>query len=393
MRIDEIIIHPITLPFSRKFSHARKRDNSARNIVVEIIADGGNVRGFGEGAPRPYVTGESPESAVADVERFLKSALFPWELNSVSSVWRFVDSLPQGRHHRAAICALEMGLLDAVGKFQDIPITDYFSKDFFTDRIQYGGTIPVGDEDHITEMCLLIKSLGMQHLRIKMDMDAERNKKALEVVCDILGVEDGLRADSNSSWHAALAWHHLPLFREYNVTVIEDPLSPGDPGVGSFSEEAKNMGITLMADESACTLGDVKKIIRDGHFGMVNVRLSKCGGFRNSLKIIELLRKNGVCFQIGCQLGESGLLSAAGRALSVLCGDAIYYDGSYDVFLLKENITEHHVSFGSGGKAGPLKGAGLGVSVNQKALNRLGDPLKTIHIGRPWAGKESHGFE
>lgn len=382
MLIHEIIVHHIALPFSREFSHARKRGNSARNIVVEIIADEGDIRGFGEGAPRLYVTGESPESSAADVERFLKSVLFPWELNSVSSVWRFVDSLPQGRHHKAAICALEMALLDALGKSQDIPITDYFSKDFFTDRIQYGAAIPVGDDDHVTEMCLLVKSLGMQHLRIKMGMDAKRNRKALEVVCDVLGVENGLRADSNSSWYAALAFHHLPLFREYNVTVIEDPLSPGDPGIGSFSEEAGNMGIMLMADESACTLGDVKKIIRDGHFGMVNVRLSKCGGFRNSLRIIDLLREKRISFQIGCQLGESGLLSAAGRALGLLCGDAIYYDGSYDAFLLKENVTDHHVSFGSKGKAGPLKGAGLGVSVNQKALNHLGDPPRTIRIGR-----------
>jgi muconate cycloisomerase len=126
-----------------------------------------------------------------------------------------------------------------------------------------------------------------------------------------------------------------------------------------------------MADESACSLNEVKKVIKEGHYKMINVRLSKCGGFRNSLKIIEYLRYRGIPFQIGCQLGESGILSAAGRALSLLCGDANYYDGSYDAFLLKENITLDHVSFGQGGEAGPLEAPGLGAEVSAQSLGRL----------------------
>ena len=51
----------------------------------------------------------------------------------------------------------------------------------------------------------------------------------------------------------------------------------------------------------------------------------------------------------------------------------LLYDGSYDRFLLKENITIQDVSFGFGGKAGPLDGPGLGVEVNRNALERLSD--------------------
>jgi muconate cycloisomerase len=104
---------------------------------------------------------------------------------------------------------------------------------------------------------------------------------------------------------------------------------------------------------------------------MINVRLSKCGGFRKSFRIIHYLRERGIPFQIACQLGESGLLSAAGRILSLLCGDALYHDGSYDEFLLKENVTVDNVSFGYGGSADPLGGNGLGVKVNIRNLRRL----------------------
>jgi len=116
---------------------------------------------------------------------------------------------------------------------------------------------------------------------------------------------------------------------------------------------------------------------------MINVRLSKCGGFQNSFRIIDQLRTNGLSFQIGCQLGESGILSAAGRALGLLCRDAKYYDGSYDRFMLKENITTEHVSFGPGGEAGPLDGPGLGVKINKENLMRLSKGYPSLSISNP----------
>jgi muconate cycloisomerase len=116
---------------------------------------------------------------------------------------------------------------------------------------------------------------------------------------------------------------------------------------------------------------------------MVNIRLSKCGGFRNSLKLIDYLRANGIRFQIGCHLGESGILSAAGRVLGLLCSDAVYYDGSYDEFMLKENITLENVTFGPGGKATALKGPGLGVEVNPQSLARLSSGQTSLAISRP----------
>ena len=116
---------------------------------------------------------------------------------------------------------------------------------------------------------------------------------------------------------------------------------------------------------------------------MINVRLSKCGGFHRSLAIIDFLRAQGLHFQIGCQLGESGLLSAAGRALALLCKDALYVDGSYDTLLLKENITLENVSFGPGGRAGPLAGPGLGVRVSRQQIERLNRGLARETLSRP----------
>ena len=115
---------------------------------------------------------------------------------------------------------------------------------------------------------------------------------------------------------------------------------------------------------------------------MINVKLCRSGGFRKSIRMIDHIRKSPLSFQIGCTLGESGILSAAGRALCLLSKDAVNYDGSYDRFLLEENTTMEPVSFGPKGEAGPLRNPGLGIQVNREALHQLAIS-STITIKRP----------
>lgn len=380
MIIDQVNIYKVTLPFSIDFSHARKKGPSVRNIVVEIIADRGRIKGYGEGAPRPYVTKESQESATKSVGNFVRSDSFPWELNEVSQIWDFVDSLHSDKGHHSAICAMEMSLLDALGKIQGRSVLDYFPKDFYVNKVHYGATIPLARVERIVKICRLIQEIGIGQLRLKMGQDFQENRSMLEAVKRIFGGNLELRIDSNGAWDIDLATKHVPLIEAHNVEVIEQPMRPEDPDIAKFAEAIQHNGAVLVADESACSLNEVQRIIGEGHYKMINVRLSKCGGFRNSLKVISYLRDHKIPFQIGCQLGESGILSAAGRTLCLLCGDATYYDGSYDAFLLKGNTTVEHVSFGPGGVAGPLEGPGLGAEVSARGLKHLS--TEWLSLGR-----------
>jgi len=374
MKIDQINIYKILIPFSVSFSHSLKKGSSAtfaKNIVTEVIAEQGKIRGYGEGAPRRYVTTESPERGTKHVSNFVQKDTFPWKLNDVSQIWHFVDSLPNGKMHNSAICALEMSLLDALGKSQNRYIIEYFPKGFYTNKVYYGAGIPLDNKQTIMEICRLIKKMKIKRVKLKMGKNFTQNKETIETVSSVLEKDYDIKIDINGVWDRELAFKHIPIIKKYRVKVVEQPMRPEDPAVGEFAEIMQNYDVTLMADESVCSLRDVKRIIKKGFYKMINIRLSKCGGFRNSLGIIDHLRQKGISFQIGCHLGESGILSAAGRVLSLLCRDAIYYDGSYDEFILRENITVENVSFGPGGEAGPLDGPGLGVKISTQSLKRL----------------------
>src|SRR5207248_4138084 len=61
---------------------------------------------------------------------------------------------------------------------------------------------------------------------------------------------------------------------------------------------------------------------------LFNVRLSKCGGFIPSLRLAQLARQHGLGYQLGCQVGETALLSAAGRHFATSVAGIRYLEGS-----------------------------------------------------------------
>ncbi|KPK25689.1 MAG: hypothetical protein AMK69_13670 [Nitrospira bacterium SG8_3] len=371
MQINEVKIFLITLPFQDEFSHSMRKRSSVKNIIVEVIGGKGDLRGYGEGAPRSYVTGESQESTTRSIGKILENDSFPRKLDNISQIWDFVDGLPKGKENNAAICAIEMALLDLLGREKSQSIIEYFPHDFLSDRVYYGVALPLTDRKRILEMAERIKDMGINKLKLKMGKHYDENRDIVEAIREVLGNISDLKVDVNGAWDRELAFKHVSLIQDNQIRVVEQPMMPENQDVADFAMMMRDNGVKIMADESACSFEDVENIVMNGHYDMINVRLSKCGGFRRSFRIIHYLREKGIPFQIACQLGESGLLSAAGRILSLLCSDALYHDGSYDEFLLGENVTVENVSFGHGGRAGPLGGGGLGVQMDRDKLKRL----------------------
>ena len=378
MEIEEILIHQVRLPFTADFAHFRTAGTESANVVVQIRADHGRITGYGEAGPRSFVTGETQDSVTRSLMRFSGTPDFPWHLEDSAQIRTFVDSLAEDKEVLSAVCAVETALFDALGKEHGRTVCSYFSQDHAGSEVIYGAGVPLTGRSRVTEICRMILEMGIRRVKLKMGRDISQNRDAFEALRDVFGDHCDLKIDVNGAWDYGLAAEHLPLLLEHRVRAVEEPLLPEDREIARLAALYNAKGILLMADESACSMEEIERLIRESHYGIVNVRLSKCGGFRRSLRAIELLRRSKVPFQIGAQLGESGILSAAGRALSLLCSDAMYHDGSYDRFLLKRNITTQHVSFGPCGLAGPLPGPGLGVQVDQKNLRQLTTRLDRI---------------
>jgi muconate cycloisomerase len=130
-------------------------------------------------------------------------------------------------------------------------------------------------------------------------------------------------------------------------------------------------GIPVMADESLVTLDQARRLIELGACDYFNIRLSKNGGIAGSLTIAKLAHEAGIKIQVGAQVGETGILSAAGRTFAAHLPELECAEGSFGTWLLAEDVTFESVAFGFGGRAPLLKTRGLSVSVREDVLERL----------------------
>jgi L-alanine-DL-glutamate epimerase-like enolase superfamily enzyme len=126
----------------------------------------------------------------------------------------------------------------------------------------------------------------------------------------------------------------------------------------------------VVADESLCSLEDATTLIREQACDVFNVRISKCGGLINAGRIDRLAREAGLACQLGAQVGEAGILSAAGRHYATRSPGVRWCEGSYGQLLLQEDITEPDITVGPGGIAPALEGVGIGVSPVPERLQR-----------------------
>jgi muconate cycloisomerase len=152
-------------------------------------------------------------------------------------------------------------------------------------------------------------------------------------------------------------------------SALEQPLPHGE--VEALAELRPRLGVPVMLDESLCGFPDATRAIAHKTADLFNIRLSKCGGIGPSLRIAALGQCAGIGLQLGCHPGETGLLSAAGRHVASRVRGFRWVEGSYDRHILAANVTAHDVSFLPLGFAPPLRGPGLGVAVDQEALERL----------------------
>ena len=146
---------------------------------------------------------------------------------------------------------------------------------------------------------------------------------------------------------------------------IPEPLSRK---LESLPEVRKQIKTPIMLDESLCGMFDAERAVQLHACDLFNIRLSKCGGFIPSLRLAQFAKRNSLGYQLGCQVGETAILSAAGRHFAGSVADLAAVEGSYDRHLVKESLSKEDLTFGWGGRGPLLVHSGLGITLDAAAL-------------------------
>lgn len=381
MKITSIDSFLITLPFRFSFKHSLASRNHSENLIVRVTIQDGNktVVGFGEGIPRDYVTGENPVGALAAVGNEYAPALLGRQFSRpddmvpiLQDAWTELklSSRPQG----ASFCALELALLDAAAKaagksVSQLLLADDAGSKLLPAAITYGAVVPFGGKKALSAILWFYKAYGFKTVKIKVGNDLDLDLHRLAMARSVLGSEVKLRVDANCAWTYDEAVLAVEQMRAYGVKSYEQPL-PAD----RFDELAALTKIfpeQILADESLCTVDDARYLADKKVCSAFNIRISKVGGILAARQIAAIARESHIACHMGAQVGESGILSAAGRAFATIEPRFENYEGSNNFFLLKQDITAENLNVGPGGRGKVLKSPGLGVNVKNERLQQF----------------------
>ncbi|HWE40026.1 MAG TPA: enolase C-terminal domain-like protein [Isosphaeraceae bacterium] len=383
MRVRSIALFHVAVPLKKAIRHASHERSASDSLVVRATLDDGTV-GFGEGVPRPYVTGETIASAVAALEGF-DAARHVGDTADFEAAVRAVGALrlpeieadPRGMFGNAARCALETALIDAFGRHFGRSASDAVRLLAGAEGLATGGPGPVRYSGAITAESEAKERVsawkmwlyGFAQVKVKVGVAGQDDPLRLKKLRAILGRRMDLRIDANEAWPAAEVLDRVRPLLPARPTALEQPLPHAE--VEALAELRPRLGVPVMLDESLCGLPDAEAAIRSRTADLFNVRLSKCGGLAPTLRIMALAKREGIGLQLGCHPGETALLSALGRHLACNVDGLRYLEGSYDRHVLAENLTAEDPTFGFGGRARPIAGPGLGVTVVPERLERL----------------------
>ena len=284
---------PIDLKLTFPFRIARGTQNVASNAVVQINHK--NYTGYGEAAPDEYY-GENVETVLACITTFAGN--LGDDPFALEDILHRLDSLI--RLNPAAKAAVDMALYDLVGKILNVPL--YKLLGLNAERTPYTSfTIGIDTPTNMAKKALLARDYPILKVKVGTKNDVE-NISAIREVSSAT-----IRVDANAGWTPKEAIKTINELAPYNIEFVEQPVHPRD--LDGLRIVRENVPLPIIADESCVTVEDIPRVV--GCVDGINIKLMKCGGVRNALKMIHAARAHHLRIMIGCMIESSLAITAA----------------------------------------------------------------------------------
>lgn len=364
--------YKIRMPFRFSYGHAKAKHNYVESVIGLLEGDNGLI-GLGEAVPRSYVTGESADSVFSDVLHLARNVI-----HNTRSPEQAIETLLQlaekweGDFPSCAFCVIDMCLMDLLAKQRKIPLYNLLS-DSTQRPLYYTGSIGMGSGLTLMPKLLAYRTAGLKSFKLKVGVGDDVAR--LKYVRRILGKDVRIYADANGAWEKEEALVHIEALQAHGIWAIEEPVREKDAldeqHYRDYTWLRDRCTIPIIADESFISLKSLETILEYRSFDILNVRLSKCGGFRFSQRMIRRIIESNLSFAIGAMVGESGILATAGSHLGTAFPDYQMIQGHSHPFLHKNSLVKGTPHMERGGVLNVSSKYGLGVEINSEVLQRI----------------------
>jgi len=320
MRVSfEVILgHEVSLSFSRHDTHMHEESasftakivrlnlrrrwtttmsSSSYRDTLHVAYCRDSITGYGEGAPitRYHEDAESARKAAKSMGDILLAA----DPMQFSKVMGGIFQRFQGEW--AAKAAVDISLMDWVGKRLEIPLYAYFGLD---PRDAPVTTFSIGiDTPEITRVKVK-EAEEYPVLKVKVGLDTDE-----ETISAVRSVTSkALRVDANEGWKdKEEAVRKIKWLETQGVEFVEQPM-PSDM-LDEMRWVRERVHMPIIADESCQRASDIPKL--KGIFDGVNIKLDKSGGILEAYRMISIAKSLGMKTMLGCMISSSVSVTAA----------------------------------------------------------------------------------
>ena len=306
MKITEIRVGRIEVPLRVPFKTALRRVDSVRDIVVQILTDEGLV-GWGEAPPTGVITGDTAEGIVGALRDHIGPTLLGRDPQSLSECADAVQAALL--HNPSAKAAADMALWDLHGQILGAPVYRMLGgnrRHIVTDI-----TISVNSPEEMARDTEDAVRRGYDTIKVKVGVDPSLDVARLEAVRKAAGPQARLRIDANQAWRPREAVRILNDMqaRGLGLELVEQPVPAHD--LEGLRYVTENSDVPVLADESVFSPRDALAIMQTHAADLINIKLMKCGGLTNALRIASAAEVYGVECMLGCMLEAKISVNAA----------------------------------------------------------------------------------
>lgn len=306
MKIKSIKTSIFQSPLKTPFKTSLRTVYNLEDIVVIIECENGLV-GYGEGSPTAVITGETlgtMKEAIEYISGFLIGLNVDSDFDDIISVIH-----TKLLHNTTAKSALEIAIYDLISKYHGKPLFSFLSgeKIAFTTDI----TISLDEIDKMVSDSLGAISLGYDTLKIKLGNDVKKDIDRIIEIHRALPKDTILRLDANQGWSIEQTIDIMQQIENLGIfpQLLEQPIKADNiDGLKQIKDKIKT---PILADEAVFSLSQAKYILETKSADFLNIKLAKCGGISESLKIAKLAQDYNAKCMMGCMLeGPIGIVAS-----------------------------------------------------------------------------------
>ena len=296
--------HTIDLELEHPFRISRSVAQVKRNVIVQID------EGIGEAAPSVYYN-ENADTVIESLER-IKDELGddPFQIESILS--NLNEKITGNFSAKAGI---DIALHDLMGKRLGVPLYKLLGLNGKVPLVT-SYTIGIDTPEKMKEKTREAKEFLIYKVKVGVENDIQMVKAVREVT------DAKIRVDANAGWTADEAIEKINQLTEYDIEFVEQPIDPEDKE--GLKKIKKNVDIPIIIDEQLMTSKDILQFV--GLCDGINIKLAKCGGIREALRMIHVARAHDLLVMLGCMIESSVGITAAAHIASLV--DFIDLDGN-----------------------------------------------------------------